>query len=194
MRIFREAPSCSSHHPPAMMPAGAHRTQPRRTPDARSCRVSARDRSDALPLRPCEGTVHGIAHRVKPGWQVAGHSGRRWGSQKCGRPPRGEVPRRGLPRSAEPAPAPGTEVAAGTTNSLPTVSTVDGSTRTRPMLSCVPPRRCRGRRSARMVSPVPAKAAWRRWRIGNVHACTGNPARHTYFQRARAPGTESAWH
>ena len=44
----------------------AHRTQPPRSPDARSCKVSARERAGAFPMRSCEGTVHGIAHRVKP--------------------------------------------------------------------------------------------------------------------------------
>ena len=44
----------------------AHRTQPSRTPDAQSCKVSERERAGAFPPRSCEGTIHGIAHRVKP--------------------------------------------------------------------------------------------------------------------------------
>ena len=66
----------------------AHRTQPPRIPDARSCDASERERAGAFPPRPCEGMVHGIAHQVKPEWWVAGRFGRRWGSlKKCGWPP-----------------------------------------------------------------------------------------------------------
>jgi hypothetical protein len=41
-------------------------TQPSRTPDARSCKVSAREMAGAFPPRSCEATIHEIAHRVKP--------------------------------------------------------------------------------------------------------------------------------
>ena len=44
----------------------AHRTQPPRTPDARSGKLSECERAGAFPPRSCEGTVHGIAHQVKP--------------------------------------------------------------------------------------------------------------------------------
>jgi hypothetical protein len=44
----------------------AHRAQPPRTPDARSFRVAAHEIPSAFPPRPCDGTVHEIAHRVKP--------------------------------------------------------------------------------------------------------------------------------
>jgi hypothetical protein len=45
-------------------------------------KVSAREKAGAFPLRSCEGTVHGIAHQVKPGWQAAGRYGGPWGSRK----------------------------------------------------------------------------------------------------------------
>ncbi len=60
----------------------AHRTRPPRTPDARSCKVSEREKVGAFPLRLSKGKVHGIAHRVKPGWWVAGRCGKHWGSRK----------------------------------------------------------------------------------------------------------------
>jgi hypothetical protein len=44
----------------------AHRAQPPRTPDARSRKVSAREKAGAFPLRFCETTVHEIAQQVKP--------------------------------------------------------------------------------------------------------------------------------
>jgi hypothetical protein len=44
----------------------AHQTRPSRTPDARSCKVSAREKTGAFPLRSREGTADGIAHQVKP--------------------------------------------------------------------------------------------------------------------------------
>ena len=84
--FFEGTPSCSSVLVPIIsrrrcLPE-AHRTQPPRTPDARSCNVSARERAGVFPPRSCEGTVQGIAHRVKPEWWVAGRSGRRWISLK----------------------------------------------------------------------------------------------------------------
>jgi hypothetical protein len=60
----------------------AQRTQPPRTPDARSYKIPERERAGAFPLRRCEGTVHGIAHRVEPGGWIRGALGRRWGIPK----------------------------------------------------------------------------------------------------------------
>ena len=90
--FFEGTPSCSSVLVPIISRRRClpepHRTRPPRTPDARSCKLSERERAGAFPPRSCEGTVHGIAHQVKPEWWVARRSGRRWSSlKKCGWPP-----------------------------------------------------------------------------------------------------------
>jgi len=65
MRIFLRGPLIPITRRRRCLPK-AHRTPHPRTPDARSCRVSERDRAGAFPPRSCEGTVRGIAHQVKP--------------------------------------------------------------------------------------------------------------------------------
>ena len=86
--LIRAHPCPSANiSPPRCLPE-AHRTLPPRTPDARSCRLSERERAGAFTPRSCERTIHGIAQQVKPEWWVAGRSGRRWSSlKKCGWPP-----------------------------------------------------------------------------------------------------------
>jgi hypothetical protein len=70
----RPARSCRGRATGRCLPE-AHRTQPPRTPDARSCEVSAREKPSAFPPRSREGTVHGIAHQVKPDGRLRGAVG-----------------------------------------------------------------------------------------------------------------------
>ena len=54
----------------------AHRSQPPRTPDARSGEAWAREKAGGVPAEGSrEGKVRGIAPRVKPEWQAAGSCG-----------------------------------------------------------------------------------------------------------------------
>jgi hypothetical protein len=54
----------------------AHRIRPPRTPDARSGEARAREKAGGVPAEGSrEGTVRGIAHRVKPEGWVAGRCG-----------------------------------------------------------------------------------------------------------------------
>jgi hypothetical protein len=83
--FFEDAPMWP-RRPSSSSPAGgdawpeAHRAQPPRTPAARSCRLSEREKDCAFPPQSGEGKVHPIAHQVKPDGGLRSRSGRPWGS------------------------------------------------------------------------------------------------------------------
>jgi hypothetical protein len=65
----------------------AHRTQPPRTPAARSFKVSVREMAGAFPPRSCEATIYEIAHQVKPDGGPRGALEENGVIEKCGWPP-----------------------------------------------------------------------------------------------------------